>query len=267
MPYQTNIVLIIGSAPDALLSRDWSKSIFRHIVVINNAWRVRDDWDFLVHPEDFPSENMPSKLSAEQSIITAKQYVGIQNDFGGFVYAGGTMAYTAAYWALGHLRPNMLVFIGCDMVYNSVNKVTHFYGVGKADPLRDDVTLQSLEAKSARLLYHAYQKDCLCFNLSQSAESRLLFPRISIQQLSKCADIEVELNPNMNRFDLAQINRAIRLELELGYYFESGRYWEHLKDISAKQCLAIDNLWLSAVISNTPILTQPISTEIDLTME
>jgi hypothetical protein len=71
----------------------------------------------------------------------------------------------------------------------------------------------------------------------------------------------------MNRFDLAQINRAIRLELELGYYFESGRYWEHLKDISATQCLAIDNLWLSALISNTPILTQPISTEMDLTME
>jgi hypothetical protein len=266
MSHKNNIVLIIGSAPDALSSRAWSKSLFTHVVAINNAWRVRDDWDFLVHPEDFPLENMPNLLSAKQSIITAEQYVGIQNDFGGFVYAGGTMAYTAAYWALGHLRPSMLVFIGCDMIYDSTDKVSHFYGVGKADPLRDDVTLQSLEAKSARLLYHAHQKNCLCFNLSQREESRLLFPRISIQQLSECADIGVEFTPNMNRFDLAQINQALRLEFELAYYFQSGRYWEHLKDISAKQCLAVDNLWLSGLISTTPICTQAINPEIDLAM-
>ena len=267
MSHKNNIVLIIGSAPDALSSSAWNKSLFTHIVAINNAWRVRDDWDFLVHPEDFPLENMPNFLSAKQSIITAKQYVGIQNDFGGFVYAGGTMAYTAAYWALGHLRPDMLVFIGCDMVYNSADKVTHFYGVGNADPLRDDVSLQSLEAKSARLLYHAHQKDCLCFNLSQSVESRLLFPRISIQQLIECTDIEVKLTSTRHRFDLAQINRALRLELELGYYFQSGRYWEHLKDISAKQCLAVDHLWLSSYISPPQISTQPINPETDLAMK
>lgn len=54
-------------------------------------------------------------------------------------------------------------------------------------------------------------KNCLCLNLSQREESRLLFPRIIIQQLSECADIGVEFTPNMNRFDLAQINQALNL--------------------------------------------------------
>lgn len=249
MTHQANIVLIIGSAPDALLAKSYDKSIFSHVVAINNAWRIRDDWDYLVHPEDFPAEKMPSLLSAKQSIITAKQYVDIQNDFGGFVYAGGTMAYTTGYWALGHLRPKILVFIGCDMFYGLFDKATHFYGIGSADPLRDDVTLQSLEAKSARLMYHALQKGCLCLNLSQLPESRLLFPRISIQQLLEYGDLEVEqdLELSMDKFDSNQIEHAKRLELDLGYYFESGRYWEHLQDICAKQCLAIDQLWMNSL--------------------
>lgn len=248
MSQQSNIVLIIGSAPDALLAKAWEKSLFSNVVAINNAWRVRDDWDFLVHPEDFPAENMPSSLSPKQSIVTAEQYVDIQNDFGGFVYAGGTMAYTTAYWALGYLRPKILVFIGCDMVYTSTGKATHFYGAGSADPLRDDVTLQSLEAKSARFMYHALQKDCLCFNLSQLPESRLLFPKISIQQLSRYDDVEAELKLAMNRFDSIHIDQAMSLELDLGYYFESGRYWEHLQHICPKQCLAVDNLWMNGLI-------------------
>jgi hypothetical protein len=250
MAQQANVVLIIGSAPDALLARAWDKSIFSHVVAINNAWRVRDDWDYLVHPEDFPAENMPSLVSAKQSIITAKEYVDIQNDFGGFVYAGGTMAYTAGYWALGHLRPKILVFIGCDMLYALSDKVTHFYGIGSADPLRDDVTLQSLEAKSARLMYHALQNGCLCLNLSQLPESRLLFPRVSIQQLSAYDDVDVELELKlaMDKFDTGQIDQAKRLELDLGYHFESGRYWEHLQDICAKQCLAVDHLWMNGLI-------------------
>ena len=247
MAHKADIVLIIGSAPDALSARAWDNSLFSHIVAINNAWRVRDDWDYLVHPEDFPAENMPRQVSSEQSIITAKQYVDIQNGFGGFVYAGGTMAYTTAYWALGHLRPKILVFIGCDMIYASSNNATHFYGIGSADPLRDDITLQSLEAKSARLMYHALQHGCLCLNLSQLPESRLLFPKVSIQQLSEYDDVEVELKLARERFDIAQIEQAKRLELDLGYYFESGRYWEHLDGICAKQCLAVDRLWMDGL--------------------
>ena len=48
--------------------------------------------------------------------MTATDYVPVQNDFGGFVYAGGTMTFTAGYWALGALKPSVLAFLGCDMV-------------------------------------------------------------------------------------------------------------------------------------------------------
>lgn len=96
MPHKANIVLIIGSAPDAVQSRVWNKKSFSHVVAINNAWRVREDWDFLVHPEDFPPENMPNVIFDNQVVITAQDFVPTQNSFGGFVYAGGTMAFTTA---------------------------------------------------------------------------------------------------------------------------------------------------------------------------
>ncbi|MGZ8272066.1 MAG: hypothetical protein ACXW1T_12505 [Methylophilus sp.] len=246
MSYKSNIVLIIGSAPDAVSACAWNKSIFSHVVAINNAWRVRDDWDFMVHPEDFPLENMPNSISDGQSIITAQDYVSIQNDFGGVVYAGGTMVFTTAYWALGRLRPKVMAFIGCDMIYPSAGKPTHFYGTGNADPLRKDVTLQSLEAKSARLLYMAHQQKCLCVNLSDSQESRLVFPRATIQELEAYSlrDIEGTLGNAGDMFDEIHIAHAINRERELGYYFESGRYCEHLDTISANECLALDDLWM-----------------------
>ena len=48
------IVLILGSGPNVVAARDWPKAWFDRIVVINNAWAVRQDWDDLVFPEDFP---------------------------------------------------------------------------------------------------------------------------------------------------------------------------------------------------------------------
>ncbi len=54
---------------------------------------------------------------------------------------------------------------------------THFYGTGSADPLRPDITLQSLEAKSARLMILAAMEGCAMVNLS-TGPSRLVFPRV-----------------------------------------------------------------------------------------
>jgi len=71
------------------------------------------------------------------------------------------MAFTAGYWALHALRPEVMGFIGCDMVYPKTG-ATHFYGTGTADPLRDDVTLQDLGAKSARLMVMAAAQGCAC---------------------------------------------------------------------------------------------------------
>lgn len=246
------IVLIIGSAPDAIRASHWNKTIFSKIVAINNAWKVRDDWDYLIHPEDFPASNRPQLISAGQSIITAKDYVPIQNTYGGFVYAGGTMAFTSAYWALGALKPDILAFIGCDMVYPATGEATHFYGTGVADPLRDDVTLQSLEAKSTRLFYLAAQQQCLCINLSIADESRMVFPRVSIKALERFNQDKYEhyVSGLGKMFDMAHINQALKREQELAFYIESGRYWEHLDTICSAELSALDNLWINALVSD-----------------
>ena len=101
-------VLIIGSGPNAVASRDWPRTAFDHIVAINNAWAVRPDWDYLIHPDDFPAARRPVDVAPRQKVITSEAYVPAQNDLGGFVYAGGTMAFTAGYWALQALRPDVI---------------------------------------------------------------------------------------------------------------------------------------------------------------
>ena len=121
-----SVVLILGSGPNAPKATTWPKDHFDRIVVINNAWRLRSDWDDLVFPEDFPPDRRPVHLAEDQNLIEADQFVPAQNALGGFVYAGGTMAFTAAYWALHALRPNVMAFLGCDMVYPKAG-ATHFF--------------------------------------------------------------------------------------------------------------------------------------------
>ena len=241
------IILIIGSAPDALISKEWDKQLFDTIVVINNAWQLREDWDYLVHPEDFPLEKRPRSISNHQRIITADDYVPVQNGFGGFVYAGGTMSFTSAYWALGTLKPDIIAFVGCDMVYSSDGKATHFYGFGQPDPLRDDVTLNSLEAKSSRFLQIALKANCICFNLSNKQESKLTCPRIKINELQAMTYqlFEDKLSSLQSNLNLDSINAVLNYERDLGYYIESGRYWEHLDKICPNQLKRLDDYWLA----------------------
>lgn len=248
-----DIALIIGSAPDATRASDWNRDIFHQIITINNAWRIRQDWDFLIHPEDFPDDKRPPALAGAQKIITADHYVPIQNQYGGFVYAGGTMAFTAAYWALGALRPDILVFVGCDMVYPKNGQSTHFYGTGSADPLRPDITLQSLEAKSTRLFYHAAAQDCHCFNLSSLPESRLVFPRTTLAELESMTreSFARRLEHLRLMFDENDVEQVISRETELGYMVESGRYWEHQDMICPQKLSGVDDIWMSA-LRNAP---------------
>ena len=142
---KTNKILIIGSAPDSVSASNWKNFIFNNIVVINNAWKIRKDWTNCIYPEDFPINKRPKKVNQKQTLHSADDYVKAQNHFGGFVYAGGTMAFTAGYWALYKFKPHIIYYKGCDMVYKG--EKTHFYGKGTADPLRKDKTLKNLLAK------------------------------------------------------------------------------------------------------------------------
>jgi hypothetical protein len=241
-------VLILGSAPDAPEAARWPKSGFDAIVAINNAFAIRPDWDFLIHPEDFPQDRLPEEKTEQQTIVTASDYVPVQNAYGGFVYAGGTMAFTAGYWALGALKPDVLAFYGCDMNYDSAK--THFYGKGSADPLRDDITLQSLEAKSARLMLIAAGQGCLTVNLSSQRESQLVFPRLG-------PDAAATLTLAHHRQMLASLKTladseaaemAIHRESGLKYMAESGRYWETPEKFDAAELRRLDALWLEAAM-------------------
>ena len=226
-------VLIIGSGPNAVKAAEL-ETAFDAIVVINNAWRVRPDWSHLIYPYDFPKERWPQEINYSQTVITEKEFVPIQNQYGGFIYAGATMAFTAGYWVLGALRPSHISFIGCDMHYPKIGK-THFYGNGTADPLREDISLMSLKAKSNRFLSLAYEQDCLVGNLSEGP-SRLTFPRVS----------SASLWPEIpcRRADL--ISQALEQEKDLGYFDRSGRYWENSDKYDCKEIKKIDNIWEQA---------------------
>lgn len=234
-----SVVLVLGSGPSAPLARHWPKPDNLTIVTINNAWRVRPDWDILVHAGDFPIDRRPEKLVPGQQVHSHESYVPAQNRFGGFVYAGGTMAFTAGYWALDALKPDILAYFGCDMTYSG--KVTHFYGKGTADPLRADVTLQSLEAKSVRLMALAHQQGCACVNLSDEPTSRLVFPRARMSDLS--------CQPPSARIDEAAVEAALMEEARLGYMVEDGEYWHHTETFDPAALARLDDLWLTACTS------------------
>lgn len=231
-----SVVLILGSGPNVLECKNWSRDPFDQIVAINNAWSVRPDWDFLIHPEDFPAGRQPQDLTPSQTIVMAMDYVPCQNTFGGFVYAGGTMAFTAAYWVLATLKPKVIAFLGCDMVYSDSAK-THFYGTGTADPLRKDVTLRSLEAKSTRFMALAGREGCAAVNLSKD-ESRLVFPRSAPEDV-RAAKVQP--------FDNLCIDDALVQEARLNYYVPSGKYWKEADRFDPSLIDALDAQWLRAI--------------------
>ena len=227
-------VLIIGSGPAALRARSWDKSHFDHIVVINNAWQIRSDWDSLIFPDDFPVDKQPTSIGVKQQVIRSSDYVPVQNTCGGFVYAGGTMAFTAAYWALGALRPKVIAMVGCDMVYPATGP-THFYGTGQADPLRRDISLRSLPAKSARLMALAAGYGCAMVNLSTDP-SQLTFPRATPSTTAAQKPLQHEASA---------VAAALQAEDDLGYYVASGKYWKDEDRFDPTEIDKIDAMWLA----------------------
>ena len=231
-----NKVLILGSGPNVIEILEKDLSSYDRIVVINNAWKVIDDWTDHIYPHDFPNQNKPTVFKSSQKQVDEKQFVNIQNQYGGFVYAGGTMAFTALYWTLGHYRPRSIDILGCDMVYPKTGS-THFYGTGTADPLRKDISLRSLKAKSARVYAIALRQGCQIANLSKS-ESELVAPRR--KSVSSNAPKPFQLNEN-------KFNQAKQKEAALGYFIEDGRYWEKSDRFDTDEIDLLDALWIDAI--------------------
>ena len=228
-----SVVLMLGSAPMVVQAEEWPRA-FDTVVAINNAWRVRPDWDFAIYPWDFDPSRVPVAAAAH-TLVTEADFVPAQNRYGGFVYAGATMAYTAGYWALDALRPRVLAVFGCDMHYPAGQ--THFYGTGTPDPLRADITLRSLEAKSVRLMAMAALQGCAVVNLS-TGPSRLMCPRATLSDLAAVRPLA---------FDPARVQAVQAREAALGYFAPSGRYWEDLSAYDVAEIDRLDALWLACL--------------------
>jgi hypothetical protein len=127
------------------------------------------------------------------------------------------------------------------MVYEAKpGQTTHFYGAGTADPLRYDVTLQSLEAKSLRFQALAHQNGCAVVNLSELENSRLCFPRLAFSTLEAMTE-----QPIFEAQQASAVLTALRAEADLGYWVESGRYWEEHHKFDSQKLRDIDALWLA----------------------
>ena len=225
-------VLILGSAPNVVAVNDIDLSSYDEIIVINNAWQVLESWTEHIFPYDFPRENKPAHYSKSQRPIDEKLFVQRQNEFGGFIYAGGTMAFTALYWALGEHMPSEIHILGCDMVYPDAGK-THFYGAGTPDPLREDFTLRDLYAKSARFMCLAARNGCRTYNLSDQS-SKLCFPRHSRN---------IDDKPCQLLINKTSVQSILDQENSLGYFISSGRYWEADLKIDLQALDQIDLQW------------------------
>ena len=225
-------VLILGSAPNVVAVNDIDLSSYDEIIVINNAWQVLESWTEHIFPYDFPRENKPAHYSKSQRPIDEKLFVQRQNEFGGFIYAGGTMAFTALYWALGEHMPSEIHILGCDMVYSDAGK-THFYGEGAPDPLRDDFTLRDLYANSARFMCLAARNGCRTYNLSDQS-SKLCFPRHSRN---------IDDKPCHLLINKTSVQSILDQENSLGYFMSSGRYWEADLKIDLQALDQIDLQW------------------------
>lgn len=229
--------LVIGSAPDSVQVNGWDLKVFDRVIVINNAWRVTNHWDELIYPYDFPNENKPSQLFNQQKIVTEDQFVPAQNLFGGFVYAGATMAFTAGYWSLASHQPTKLCFLGCNMFYSKVGP-THFYGDGQSDPLRDDITLTSLKACSYRMLILAKMQGCDVVSLS-AGDTNLHVPQINVHEF-------LDYQPTFV-ISKEKVKLALKQEKKLKYFVEDGRYWLKEELFCQDELKKLDQIWIEAL--------------------
>ena len=233
-----NKILILGSGPNVIDILEQDLSVYDKIVVINNAWKVIEGWTDHIFPHDFPNQNKPQVLKSSQKKVDEKQFVDIQNQYGGFVYAGGTMAFTALYWALGYYSPHSIDILGCDMVYPKGS--THFYGTGTADPLRKIFHFAHLKQSQLGSTAIALKQGCQIANLSK-ADSKLIAPRR--KSVNSAAPKPFKVNEN-------KFNQAKQKEAALGYFVEDGRYWEKSDSFNTDEFDSLDFLWRDTVSVN-----------------
>lgn len=236
-------VAIVGSAPsaprlDALLGDDTI------VVALNNAHRAVSRVDFCLYSDDLPAADKPARCAVIGR--SSPHYGPAQQRFGGVLHGGGTMAFNAAYWVLANFPFAQLSFFACDMVYEGER--SHFYGKGQPDPLRRDVTLQNLEAKSLRLFWMGLEQQVLVLNASAEARSRLRLPRLgSGLPLSRLlVDDRLEAMGLLRERLRPLAERALEQEAQAPCDGLRHDYWRLEEDPAVwRHVSACDDLWMA----------------------
>lgn len=236
-------VAVLGSGPSAkeLSGKAGDETI---VLAVNNAWRAFPGYSYLVYSDNLPAEGKPAPLELSRRGISSPQYWPAMAAHGGLLYCGATMGFAAGYWALTAFPYAQISFFAADMVYEGSQ--THFYGQGAPDPLRRDLTLQDLQAKSLRLFYLGLERGCLFLNASASASSRLGFPR---DRSGRCLRVNV-LGGLFETLETALeamrplARRALELESNPAFDWHEPNYGRYQEDPAAWAHLAeVDRRW------------------------
>ena len=118
---------------------------------------------------------------------------------------------------------------------------THFYGIGVADPLRKDISLRSLEAKTARFECFASLVGSNVYNLSKEKESRLVYRRKNISSLSTV------YTDRPRKIKTGKMQQALKFEKKLNYFIADGKYWKHEDTFDKEEIDNLDKLWLQCL--------------------
>jgi len=132
-------VICMGSGKNMTNINDWDTTGIK-VCGVNNTWRGTDKWDVLLHAGDYPYKKDITKTRPEQKIVSREGVDGFKKSYVGMagmpwerarIHLGLPIYFTLTYWALYHLRPTHIAFIGFDMNYTpGPEGETTFYGQG-----------------------------------------------------------------------------------------------------------------------------------------
>lgn len=196
----------MGSGKNMVQVNEWDTNGIT-ICGVNNTWRGTDKWDVLLHAGDYPykQEVRKARTKPTQEIVSREGPRGFKQSYVGMsdlpwekarIHLGLPIYFTMAYWALWHLKPDAIGFIGFDMNYTPGPKgETTFYGKGYdmqkrgvPDPLfQFKKHYSNLEKPIETLLQRLDDRrgDTQFYNLSSDPKSVLPWNKITIQQFKE----------------------------------------------------------------------------------
>lgn len=198
-------VICMGSGKNMVQVNDWDTEGIK-ICGVNNTWRGTDKWDVLLHAGDYPFRNQITKTREGQMIVSREGEKGFKKSYVGMspnmvweearIHLGLPIYFTITYWALYHLKPTHIGFIGFDMNYTpGPEGETTFYGKGYdmqkrgiPDPLFQFRTVPEYKKHGDAMFgilldrLKKYKGDCKLVNLSDDPTSILPWEQVTFEE-------------------------------------------------------------------------------------